>query len=84
MQSVLITEDICGPGKSLAVISAKEALILIGRKAGASVNTLSEITGVSNSAVSGQHDADKSKMSENQEMSKLVERIENQHWGMQY
>src|SRR3989442_3019450 len=66
-------------GQCEAVISAKEALILIGRKAGASVEILSEITGISSSAVSRRHDAAKSKMSEDQEMSKLSEWIEKQY-----
>jgi hypothetical protein len=62
------------------LVSAKEALILIGREAGANLRMLSEMTGISGSAISRRYDAAKSKMRENGEMSKLVEKIEHEYW----
>lgn len=73
-------EEFCGPGKSSALISAKEALILVGRKAGASVKMLSELTGISSSAVCRRYDAAKSKMRRNRELSKVAEKIETHYW----
>jgi len=73
-------DKFCGPGKSSAVVDAKEMLILIGRQAGASVKTLSEITGISSSAVSRRHDAAKSKLRTDRELSKLAEKIESHYW----
>ena len=73
-------DKFCGPGKSSAVVDAKEMVILIGRQAGASVKTLSEITGISSSAVSRRHDAAKSKLREDRELRKLAEKIESHYW----
>lgn len=50
-------ETFCGPGKNAQAVMAKEALILAGRAAGASMSTLSQITGLSSSTVSRRHDA---------------------------
>lgn len=74
-------DKFCGPGKSSEVIKAKEVLILVGRKAGASVKTLADLTGISSSAVSRRHDAALNKQREHREMIKLTERIESHYWG---
>ena len=66
----------CGSGKSAAAVIAKEALILVGHKAGASMKMLSEITGMNSSAVSRRHDSARRKMRDRGEMNKLVEKIE--------
>lgn len=65
----------CGPGKSSELINAKEALILVGRKAGASLKSLSDLTGISSSAVSRRHDAARRRMTEDGEMIKLTKKI---------
>ena len=48
--------EFCGRGKSPSVVVAKKVFVLIGREAGASSKHLSEITGMSLSAVSRRHD----------------------------
>ena len=65
----------CGPCKSVAAITAKEMLMLIGREMGASLRMLSEITGISSSAVSRRNDAAKLKVQDIGELSKLAARI---------
>jgi hypothetical protein len=85
---IAAVEKICGvtreefnsPGKNSTVIRAKEALILIGRRAGASAKVLSEVARISISTVNRRYDAAQVKMLENREISKLVEEIENQYW----
>ncbi len=77
-------EEFCGPGKSAALVRAKEALILIGRQAGASVKLLSELTGLSSSAVSCRHDAARRRMREPGELRKVVKKIEKQYWRSSY
>jgi len=73
-------EEFCGQGKNSAVVKAKEALILIGRKAGASVKMLSDPAGLSASAVSRRHDAANSQMRDNHEVRKLMQKVERQYW----
>ncbi len=73
-------EEFCGQGKSAAVVTAKEALILIGRKAGASAKMLSDLAGLSASAVSRRHDAANSQMRDNHETRKLMQKVESQYW----
>jgi len=74
-------EEFCGPGKSAATVMAKEALILVGHKAGGSMKLMSEITGMSSSTVSRRHVSACGKMRRQGEMSKLVDKIESQYWG---
>jgi putative transposase len=50
-------EEFCGRSKSAAAVRAKEMLILIGLQSGASRRMLSEITGISSSALSRRCDA---------------------------
>ena len=50
-------ENFCGPCKSAPAIMSKEMLILIGLQMGASTKLLSEIIGISSSALSRRHDA---------------------------
>lgn len=70
-------EKFCGPGKSSELISAKEALILVGRKAGASLRSLADLTSIGSSAVSRRHDAAQRRVAEDGEMIKLTKKIEN-------
>src|SRR5437870_3244227 len=69
-------EEFCSSGKSAVRVMAKEALILVGSKAGASLKVLSEITGMSSSTVSRRHMAASSKMRQRGEMNKLTDTIE--------
>lgn len=70
-------EKFCGPGKSSELISAKEALILVGRKAGASLKSLADLTGISSSAVSRRHDAARKKAAADAATSRLTKKIES-------
>jgi len=69
--------EFCGSGKSVPAVRAKEVLVLTGCELGANLKTLSEITGMSSSAVSRRNDAAKFKVRENGEMSKLAASIRN-------
>jgi hypothetical protein len=73
-------EEFCGQGKSAAAVTAKEALIVIGRQAGASVKLLSELTGLSASTVGRRYDAGNRRMRDNPEMNKLLKKIESEYW----
>jgi len=55
-------EDFCGTSKSGPATMAKEMLILIGLQMGASTKLLSEIIGISPSALSRRHDAAQRKL----------------------
>ena len=68
-------EEFCGPGKSAPAIMAKEMLILIGLRMGASMKVLSEIIGISPSALSRRHDAARQKLRDNANTSKLASEI---------
>ena len=67
--------DFCSSAKTPAVVRAREMLLLIGCELGVSLKALSEITGLSSSALSRRHDAAKFKMRENEETSKLAASI---------
>jgi putative transposase len=58
-------EEFCGRSKSAAAVTAKEMLILIGLQMGASRRMLSQITGLSSSALSRRCDAVRLKEQEN-------------------
>ena len=67
--------DFCGRSKSAPAIMAKEMLILIGLQMGASMKVLSEIIGISPSALSRRHDAARRKLRDNANTSKLASEI---------
>lgn len=68
--------DFCGPDKSAAAVTAKELFVLTGLQAGANMKVLSEITGLSSSAVSRRNEAAKFKVREKKEMRKLAASIQ--------
>ena len=74
-------DNFCGPGKSSELIQAKEALILVGRKAGVSVKALADLTGISSSAVSRRHDAALIKLRGNRGMIKVMKGLESYYLG---
>jgi REP element-mobilizing transposase RayT len=73
----------CGASKSAAAVRAKELFVLTGRRAGASLTLLSEITGISSSAISRRHDAAKFKVRDNNELSKLAASINEQYYRVE-
>ena len=72
-------EDFCGTGKTAPAIRAKEQLILIGLQMGASMKVLSELIGISPSALSRRHDAARRKLRDNANTSKLASQIIQQY-----
>lgn len=72
-------EDFCGTGKSAPAIRAKEMLILIGLQLGASMKGLSEIIGISPSALSRRHDAARLKVRNNANSNKLASEVIQQY-----
>ena len=69
----------CGASKSATALTAKELFVLTGRRSGASLKLLSEIMGISSSAISRRHDAAKFKVRESKELSKLAASINKQY-----
>jgi len=69
----------CGASKRAAAVMAKELFVLTGRRAGASLKLLSEITGVSSSAISRRHDAAKFKLRNDKELRKLAASISEEY-----
>jgi REP-associated tyrosine transposase len=75
-------EDFCGSCKNSASVMAKELLILVGLQMGASMKVLSDVLGVSRSALSRRHDAVRLKVRGNVRISKLrLETIEHYSGG---
>jgi hypothetical protein len=72
-------EDFCGAGKSAPAIRAKEMLILVGLQMGASMKMLSEMIGISPSALGRRHDAARRKLRDNANTSKLASQIIQQY-----
>jgi putative transposase len=74
-------EEFCGSGKSASAIRAKELLILTGLQMGASMKVLSEIIGISPSALSRRHDAARRKLRDKANISttKLASEIIQQY-----
>ena len=72
-------EEFYGRSKSAAAVRAKEMLILIGLQVGASRRMLSEIAGISSSALSRRCDAVRLKLQENVETRDLAADIIKQY-----
>jgi len=70
---------ICGPGKGRRVMQAKEIMILVGRRQGASVRQLADLVGISISGVSRRHDAARRKVQEDQAVKLITEQIEKEY-----
>jgi hypothetical protein len=73
------SEEFCGRSKSAAAVTTKEMLILVGLQLGASRRMLSEITGISSSALSRRCDAVRLKVQENVESRDLATHIIKQY-----
>ena len=72
--------EFCGSRKSRSAVMAKELFVLVGCQVGASPKQLSEVTGMSRSAVSRRYDAARLKIEKKHEMSKLAESIRKRYW----
>jgi REP element-mobilizing transposase RayT len=71
--------EFCGSGKSAAAVRAKEMFVLTGCEVGGSLKRLSEIAGMSSSAVSRRYDAARFKVRENGEMTKLAAGVRREY-----
>ena len=67
--------DFFGPGKSDKLLQAKEALIVCGLRAGATLSMLSKLMGLDTSTVSRRHDAAVRKMREEGELTKITDQV---------
>ena len=65
-------DDLRGPGKQATAVRAKGALIVAGRRAGATVSALSTIAGIDPSNVSRRHDAAVERLRDDHALEKLV------------
>ena len=72
-------EKFCGRGKDAALVRAKEALILVGHRAGASNKALSDLIGISSSTVSRRHHSAHSELPQG-DNRKLTDQIEKLYW----
>jgi putative transposase len=68
-------EEFCSTSKRAPAIIAKEMAVLVGVQIGASMNELSELIGISPSALSRRHDAARRKLRDNASTSKLASKI---------
>jgi putative transposase len=75
----LAKAKICGPGKGRLVMQAKEAMILVGRRQGASVKELSTLVGIGISGVSRRHDAGRRKVQENGSLRAVTDQLETDY-----
>jgi REP element-mobilizing transposase RayT len=72
-------EKICSAGKSAQVMWAKEAMILVGRRLGATVKELSELVNISISGVSRRHDTARRKVQEDEGFRLVTDEIEKEY-----
>jgi putative transposase len=68
--------DFCGPRKSARIVLVKEAVIYVGREAGATNAGLAKEMGLESSAVSRRYEAARKKMAESEEMRGLVREVQ--------
>jgi REP element-mobilizing transposase RayT len=71
----IAADEFCGVRKHAAVIRAKEAVILIGRKEGGSVKELSVLTGLSSASVSRRYDIAVQKLQTDEQLRNLIAKI---------
>src|SRR5262249_15200442 len=70
---------LCGSGKNAGTVRAKELLVFTGNEMGVSMTTLSEITGLSRSAISRRNDAAKFEMQKGGATSELAAEIKREY-----
>lgn len=67
--------DFCGPGKSARIVMIKEALVYVGREAGATNAALAKEMGLESSAVSRRYESARQKIAGSPQMSALVKEV---------
>ena len=72
-------DEFCGRGKAARIVAVKEALILAGRRLGATTRTLSEISGLNSSNISRRHDTAQRRMGEDEHLRKTTEKVVNEY-----
>ena len=75
----LAREEFCGRGKDPRLVRAKEALILVGTRTGASNRMLCELVGLSSSTVSRRYDSAYRRLQAG-ENRRLADQIEKFYW----
>jgi REP element-mobilizing transposase RayT len=68
-------EDICSKAKGRGLVTAREILILTGRRAGLNTKALSEITGLSIATISRRHDAVLSRIKQDGELRRIADDV---------
>ncbi len=68
-------EDIRSKAKERGLVTAREILILTGRRAGLNTKRLSEITGLSIAAISRRHDAALSRIKQDGELRRIADDV---------
>jgi putative transposase len=68
-------QESCGKAKGARIIAAKEALIVSGRRLGASATTLSRLMGLDIANISRRHDAAIRKMTEDPSLSQTISHV---------
>lgn len=71
--------EFCGRQKSARLVAAKEVLIVAGRRLGARVNTLADLTGLDPSTVSRRYDAASRRAVENDATDRLVIQVVSEY-----
>ena len=67
--------EFCGSGKAARIVAAKEAFIVAGRRLGASMRTLSEISGLNSSNISRRHAIALTRMRQNDTLREMTTKI---------
>jgi REP-associated tyrosine transposase len=75
--------DFCGPGKSARIVMVKEALVYVGRAAGATNAALAKEMGLESSVVSRRYEAARQKILQSPKMSALVKEVQKKLWPRQ-
>lgn len=68
-------QDFCGKAKGLKLILAKEALIVSGRRLGASATALSRLAGIDVATVSRRHDAGLARIADDRSFGATIEKV---------
>jgi putative transposase len=68
-------EDLCGKAKGRRLVSAREALVLAGRRSGLSATALADLTGLSVATISRRHDAAVSRSKQDGDLEQTTRKV---------
>jgi len=72
-------EDLCSRSKRSEIVNAKEALIVSGRRLGATLAEMSDLIGINASTVSRRHDTARRRIADDDRLSRLVAKLIKQY-----